>query len=73
MAERLSVKKGKISLGCRVKAPCGHDGVVIWVSSDGKSYAVQCLNAKEHIRVKNDWRGKVVTRIKPIYILEEKL
>jgi len=56
--------------GSKVKAPCGHKGVVIWISGDGRAVAVKCLATKQHFRTRSDWRGKVKTYFNPIYFLD---
>lgn len=57
-------------VGDRMETPCGHRGVIVWVSKDGKTYAVQCLEEKKHVRTRSDWRGKIKTCLKPVYLLE---
>jgi len=59
-----------LKVGDRVKAPCGHEGVVVWVSGDGRVVAVKCLSAKQHYRTRSDWRGRVKTYFNPIYFLD---
>ena len=59
-----------MKVGDRVKAPCGHDGVVAWISGDGRAVAVRCLSAKEHSRTRSDWRGSVKTYFNPVYLLD---
>jgi cytidyltransferase-like protein len=59
-----------LRVGSKVKAPCGHKGVVIWISEDGRYAGVRCLEAKKHMRVKEAWGVKQKTYVKPVYIVE---
>ncbi|MEM2355515.1 MAG: hypothetical protein QXK29_05705 [Candidatus Bathyarchaeia archaeon] len=59
-------------VGDRCETPCKHKGVVVWVSKDGKTIAVKCLEA--HRQVVRKWDKDVVRTFNPVYLikLEEK-
>ena len=59
-----------LKVGSKVKAPCGHKGVVIWISGDGRAVAVKCLATKQHFRTRSGWCGRVKTYFNPIYFLD---
>ena len=56
-------------VGDRCVTPCKHKGVVVWVSEDGRTVAVQCLEWHERV-IEKPVGGCVRRRFKPVYIIE---
>ncbi|MEM2281265.1 MAG: hypothetical protein QXZ68_04680 [Candidatus Bathyarchaeia archaeon] len=57
-----------MKVGDKCKTPCKHKGVVVWVSEDGKTVAVQCMEV--HERVIKKPVGDFRVRFKPVYLME---
>jgi len=56
-------------IGQRLKAPCGHEGKIVWVSKDRTSYALKCLVG--HAVNKETLTG-TITRINyPVYLISD--
>jgi len=62
--------KKRVKVGSRVKAPCGHRGVVVWISGDGKAVAVKCLETKKHVRVSEAFGKRKKSYFNPVYLLD---
>ena len=60
----------RVKVGSRVKAPCGHRGVVVWISGDGKAVAVKCLETKKHVRVSEAFGKRKKSYFNPVYLLD---
>lgn len=59
-----------MKVGDVVRSPCGHEGRIVWISEDGKTVAVKCMEKRCHYRVKHEWGRTKWKYVTPVYIVE---